>query len=358
MQYQHVGHKVKGLYHIAKYAKRYLDMITSKALNKAKILAFWKKHGLNATIDAFPVRRRTLFLWKRKLQQANGKIEALNDSSRKPKRLRQRIWPQPVIDEIRRLRNKHPNISKEKIFILLTNFCQPLALRCPKSRTIGRIIADAPDKMRRFPQKTYHNGRLRPIKKQHKIRKPKNFKISYPGQCIALDTIERFIDGCRRYILTFVDIHSRFSFAWATSSHSSAATSKFFELIKLVFPYQIENVLTDNGSEFAKYFDQALTNNSINHWHTYPRTPKMNAHDERFNRTIQEEFIDYHINELFDLPRFNDALMKYLLWFNGERPHFALNLQSPIQFLMLQCNHKCNMWWPDTCYCIISHNDI
>ena len=27
---------------------------------------------------------------------------------------------------------------------------------------------------------------------------------------------------------------------------------------------------------------------------TYPRSPKMNAHNERFNRTIQEQFIDYN----------------------------------------------------------------
>lgn len=119
MQYQHIGHKVKGFYHIAKYAKRYLDMITTKALDKAKILSFWKKHGLGATLDAFPVKRRTLFLWKQKLQQANGKIEALNESSKRPKRLRQRSWPKIIIDEIRNLRTKYPNLSKEKIYILL-----------------------------------------------------------------------------------------------------------------------------------------------------------------------------------------------------------------------------------------------
>ena len=44
----------------------------------------------------------------------------------------------------------------------------------------------------------------------------------------------------------------------------------------------------------------------MTHWHTYPKTPKMNAHCERFNRTLQDEFASYHENLLFtDLPAFN-----------------------------------------------------
>lgn len=79
----------------------------------------------------------------------------------------------------------------------------------------------------------------------------------------------------------------------------------------------------------------------------------MNAHDERFNRTIQEEFIDYHFDELLDPHSFNNKLFDYLFWYNGERPHFSLNLKSPIQFLMVQSqnNKKCNMWWPYTSDC-------
>jgi transposase InsO family protein len=98
--------------------------------------------------------------------------------------------------------------------------------------------------------------------------------------------------------------------------------------------------------------------NLFTHWHTYPKTPKMNAHCERFNRTIQEEFIDYHYDSLFedDLTDFNLELLSWLSWYNLERPHFSLAqpvpgrktpiLLSPVQFL--HENHQCNMYWPDT----------
>jgi len=84
------------------------------------------------------------------------------------------------------------------------------------------------------------------------------------------------------------------------------------------------------GSEFMKDFNAELQKQQIHHWHTYPKTPKMNAHCERFNRTIQEEFVNFYLDDLFgNLSQFNDKLIDYLLWFNGERPHFALNIHPP-----------------------------
>jgi transposase InsO family protein len=58
-------------------------------------------------------------------------------------------------------------------------------------------------------------------------------------------------------------------------------------------------VLSDNGSEFEADFAQLLEERGIKRWYTYPKTPKMNAHAERFNRTIQESFVDYHEELLF-----------------------------------------------------------
>jgi len=44
--------------------------------------------------------------------------------------------------------------------------------------------------------------------------------------------------------------------------------------------------------------------------------------------------------------RSNDKLLDYLIWFNEKRPHYALNLLSPMQFLEQQ--HQCNMYWRNT----------
>ncbi len=37
-------------------------MLSDKAKHKARVLSFWAKHGLEATIEAFEVKDRTLIL--------------------------------------------------------------------------------------------------------------------------------------------------------------------------------------------------------------------------------------------------------------------------------------------------------
>ena len=63
--------------------------------------------------------------------------------------------------------------------------------------------------------------------------------------------------------------------------------------------------------------------------------PKMNAHLERFNRTIQEEFVDYNAFLLKNPDDFNCKLMDYLIFYNTRRVHHAFrNRLSPIQFML------------------------
>lgn len=329
-------------------------MITDKALHKARVLAFWEKHGLEATLEAFNVKRRTVFVWKQKLRQGNGKLESLNDKSKAPQTKRTRTWPSQVIQKIKRIRFDHPNLGKEKLHPLLLDYCDKSNLECPSITTIGRLIKDQGG-LRIFPQKISHFGKIKPVKRRKKLRKPKNLRVSYPGHLVALDTIEEYLDGKRRYIITFEDIYTRFGFAWSTRSHASKAAAEFFDLCLKVFPFSIKFVLTDNGSEFAKDFSKKLKELHLTHYHTYPRTPRMNAHCERFNRTIQEEFSNYHKRELKAPEIFNRKLIDYLIWYNTQRVHHAFKNQlSPLQFILsIQDNNyhlpkECKVGWTYT----------
>ena len=294
-------------------------------------------YSLEATLDAFQVKRSTLYNWKQKWEQGGKRTEALNEKSRAPQTKRKRIWPCEVIQEIKSIRNEHPNLGSEKICPLLMEFCQNTDFNCPKPRTIARIISDSPDKMRIFPQKVSHFGKIKKAIRQKVLRKPKDLKPEYPGHLIALDTIEKIVNGCRRYVIAFEDIYTRFSFAWSTKSHASKAAEQFFELCLKVFPFSFNflYVLTDNGSEFKKHFSDRLKEIHLTHYHTYPKTPKMNAHIERFNRTIQEEFIDYHSYLLINPDNFNRKLIDYLIFYNTKRVHKAFqNKLSPVQFML------------------------
>jgi len=104
-----------------------------------------------------------------------------------------------------------------------------------------------------------------------------------------------------------------------------------------VFPYSFNflYVLTDNGSEFKKCFSERLKKLHLTHYHTYPKTPRMNSHVERFNRTIQDDWIDWHLSELLEPDKFNHSLMDYLIFYNTLRVHKAFqNKLSPLQFMI------------------------
>ena len=322
---------------------RFRYMITEQAKERCRILAFWERHGTEATKEAFKVSRRTLFRWQSALHKTNGQLEGLNALSKAPRKRRQRKAEEQVIKRIIELRTLHPRLGKEKIHTLLKYQ--------GSVSTIGRIISDL-KKAGNLPSgKKFsmhaNTGRLieRKAKKtKKKLRRPKGYRV------LEVDTVIRFIDGVKRYILTATDTEKHTAFAACYTNHGSSSASDFLKKCVAVLPDCPIAVQTDNGSEFALHFDRACEKLSLERFHTYPRSPKMNAHVERFNRTLDEEFLKYHRALLRDNVKvFNDVLIDWLLWYNGERPHHSLSLLSPFQYIFetLPAN-ECHMWWTYT----------
>ena len=334
---------------------RFRYMITEQAKERVRILAFWEKHGTEATEEAFKVKRRTLFLWQKHLREGRGKLESLNAKKRTPKNRRKRSWDIRILEEIKRIRDEHKNLGKEKIQPLLAEFCITQALEVPSAATVGRLIYDLGG-LRDFPKKITGTGRVVKVNRRKVLRKPKEFNALYPGHCIALDTIEKQRNGKRMYILVALDLYTRTAFALGTRSHGSQTAAHFLHLVSTMFPYPIRHVLTDNGSEFKKYFTMLAGKANITHFHTYPKTPKMNAHCERLNRTLQEEYIDYHTDVLFDnITKFNAGLREYLLFYNTKRVHHAFGNKLTPLTVMIQSSHyqsfmpeKCKDGWAHT----------
>ena len=325
---------------------RFRDMISEKAKERCRILAFWEKHGTAATRDAFGVSRATLFRWQKAVQEKHGRIEGLNVQSRAPHTRRKRSVDPWVEERIIALRIEHARIGKEKVHALLVRDGYTGSVS-----TVGRIISDLkqagklPD-----PRRLYVSGRTGkvlehgPKRRRTKHRRPQGYRV------LEVDTIVRFIDGTKRYILTAIDTESRVAFAATYTNHGSASAADFLKKCYVALPDLPDAVQTDNGSEFAKYFDQACDSLKLKRFHTYPRSPKMNAHVERFNRTLSEDFIVCHRALLRDdVSQFNNKLMDWLLWYNTEYPHRALGLISPFQYMMRGLSEReSQKWWTST----------
>lgn len=327
---------------------RFRYMITELAQKRATILTFWKKYGSAAVREAYGVSGRTLYRWQRELRKTKGKLEALNKGNTVPIHCRTRMVPDTVSRDIITLRMEHPRLGKEKLAVLLCVRGYTLS-----ASTVGRILFDL-KQSGRLSQNVHmslnaRSGRLteRPYKSRKKLRRPKGYRV------LEVDTIVRFVDGAKRYILTAVDTEKRTTFAACYTNHGSASTADFLAKCTAVLPDCPKAIQTDNGSEFALHFDRAVEHLGMERFHTYPRSPKMNAHVERFNRTLNEEFLSYNRGLMRDdVAAFNDKLVDWLLWYNGERPHYALGQRSPFQCMMSALpTTDCHMWWTHTALC-------
>lgn len=71
-------------------------------------------------MDAFPIKRSSLFEWKRILKENQGKLISLNERKRTPKHTRKRDWPFEIRQKIKEIRydSLHPNLGPDKIYPL------------------------------------------------------------------------------------------------------------------------------------------------------------------------------------------------------------------------------------------------
>ena len=181
-------------------------------------------------------------------------------------------------------------------------------------------------------------------RRKKKLRR-KGYKPQKAGDLIQVDAIVLFVDGIKRYNLTGVDVKSKFAFAYAYSSLSSKKAQDFVEKFKKVAPFPIKRKQTDNGSEFHKYFDDYLAREGIIHFWNYPRHPQSNSVVERFNRTLQEEFVWENQHLLVDdIQEFNRRLMDYLIFYNTQRPHASLSYLPPLKYLLEKENFSKMLW--------------
>jgi transposase InsO family protein len=303
---------------------------------------------------AFEISKSTLYNWKRQLK-AHGTI-GLSKQSTAPKSKRKRNWNIAITTEIRALRSEYPNLGKDKLHHLLKPWCAQRHLPVPSISTIGRLIADSVDKMRITALKPMSAaGRVKGKQKSKilKTRRAKGYKSKAVGECVGIDAVERRMGSMKRHLLTYIDEFSGYAVALAIPKLNSAYAAQFLKTCIRVSPFSVQGIVTDNGSEFHKHFDECVSDAGIKKLWTYPSTPKMNACCERFNRTIQEQFVDYHEHLLFEDPdEFNNRLADWLILYNSKIPRGKKHgFKTPIQ-VILENQPQCNMYWTYTLSCL------
>ena len=97
------------------------------------------------------------------------------------------------------------------------------------------------------------------------------------------------------------------------------------------FPFQVQAIQSDGGSEFLKEFGAKAAELQLTHYFNRPNYPQRNGRIERSFRTDEEEF--YQVEDLpADLGGLGQALLAWNLTCETARPHQALGYMTPDQF--------------------------
>lgn len=299
---------------------------------RIKVIKHSDQYGIKSSVDAFNVSKRSILRWKAKLKERNSIYDLIKTSTR-PRNFRESKIKQYIIDFIKEIKLEQPKLGKAKISKMIEERFKYII----SATKVQTIVNDLKSKgILREKVKYSLNGKTGKLhilkKKKHiKLRIEKGYKPKEKGELLQTDTVVIVYFGKRYYCLTLIDIFNRIAFAKVYRSHSSKTASEFLKEAIDYFNYPFKQIQTDNGSEFNLHFDIACKELNILHYYNYPRSPKMNAFVERFNRTLREEYLE-KTKSIFakdDLERVNLHLLNYLKFYNNERPHWGLNLMTP-----------------------------
>ena len=300
--------------------------ISDVAQFRVHVINHYYKYGLRPTLDAFRVKRSTFYDWKILYERSGRRIISLVPHQTRPLHVRKMETDWRMVAFIKAMRVKHGNIGKSMLKSFVDAYAIELGIPTLAESTIGKVI-----KRRHltFEKKIYPQKQKN---KFNKLRVRKSPKVTTPG-FIQMDSIVVYVNYEKHLFMSVIDIYTKFALVVCVQNLSSATAREVFKKFQQINPTPIHTVQTDNGSEFLKSFHAYLEEQKIKHQFIYPRMPKINAFIERFNRTIQEEFILRNDEIYYDHKAFAKKLADYLYWYNYKRPHASLKYMSPMNFI-------------------------
>jgi transposase InsO family protein len=152
--------------------------------------------------------------------------------------------------------------------------------------------------------------------------------VTSAGDLVEMDTIHLMVDKKKRiYVFVLIDVYSRWVYVKAYERMNSKLMLEFVREAQRHASFQFNMLQSDHGPEFGNWF---VTQIQKKHRYTRIGKPNDNSHVERFNRTVQEECLDGLERTVEKL---NEALQKYIPYYNETRLHMGIKFKTPVQLL-------------------------
>jgi transposase InsO family protein len=165
-------------------------------------------------------------------------------------------------------------------------------------------------------------------------------RLQEPGDIVEVDTLDvRPLPGMILKHFTARDIISRWDVLEAHTKATCNTASGFIDTLLTRMSFPIKAIQVDGGAEFQDAFERECQRRGIKLFVLPPRSPKLNGHVERAQRTHTEEF--YEVTDAdFNIPGLNQALLEWERVYNTVRPHQAPGYLTPKESLKLHQQNK------------------
>ena len=162
------------------------------------------------------------------------------------------------------------------------------------------------------------------------VRIPRALRAKNPGQAVRADTLSVALrPGKTVRHFTAVGFASRWSCGMAASNTTAA---RFLDRLAGSAPFGIKAVQAGGGSGLMAGFEDACAAKGITLAVLPPRSPKMNGRVETMQATLRNELCNVQ-DKAVNVTGLKPLIDKYLSFYNGRRPHDALDGMTPNEYL-------------------------
>jgi len=305
-----------------------VGQLSKDALRRLEWMDWYHTHDQNAEAACrhFSLSKSVFYRWLNRFNKHRLSTLEFDTRTRRPNHVRKMTTLQSTIELVCAIRQADPEKSKYEIQAELR---QKHSIEIGYN-TVQKII-------NRHAYLTAGSKRYRTKSRKYKIARVKaawDLKDKSLGSLVQVDTKHLYILGMRFYVFAAVDCKSRYAYTYAYTSISSKSAQDFLSRATAYFPFPVQAINTDNGSEYLLYFHHLTQTMDIPHYFSRPRTPTMNSRVERLIQTLEYEFLAYQ-ELLPEITQVRKLCDQFNLKYNQERYHRALNYQTPDQYVTL-----------------------
>lgn len=290
------------------------------------ITLFTRTRDAELVCETFGVSRATLYRWVKQYDPKDSR--SLKARSRRPRHVRRPQWSQKLLQAVRHLREQYPRWGKDKLTILLAREGWHTSVS-----TVGRILAYLKERGQLAERTGLAISAKRRAKRPYAIRKPKGYPVEIPGDLVQIDTLDvRPLPDVILKQFTARDMVSRWDVIEVRSTATARTAQEFLLTLHTRMPFPVRAIQVDGGSEFYADFEDACKTRGIHLYVLPPKSPKLNGHVERANRTHTEEFYEVYPTH-WTVQGLNEELQTWEHTYNCIRPHQSLGYKTPLQYL-------------------------